>query len=411
LLVHAVNTALLFATVWSFTRGARLACLGAAAWAVAPLNEGVLGWYTNFGQALLTIIILLVLARMGRYAREPQPPPLREVTVWAVLMLIGALTWGYGIGVAIAFPVIAVVMLGAARLTRTARAILFALAPVVLLLFASFGPRGGLLSTPVDAAIMMLHLVAFGSTSLVAGFWDWPLDYPSAIAYVIGMIVAVIACAGFALGSPSARRILLGVGLLLLASYGSVALGRGSMGRLMGDPSYSASSLRYHYVSTAMLAIAMCVALAQIGARLRVAAPWSDVLLWAWLGYAIVGYRYSGWTIDHFDAERRRVEAALQGMRAAVAQTPPDQPVFIVNQPFAPEFGVGTFPFFAGWASLYTIYFREPPGRPVYFIDRAAAKWCAALPNSALARAVVPLPESRPDEAMCPARIPLTCGG
>ena len=137
----------------------------------------------------------------------------------------------------------------------------------------------------------------------------------------------------------------------------------------------------------------------------------SDALVWAWLGFAVVGYRYSGWTIEHFDAERRGVETALQGVRDAVANTPPDQPVLIVNQSFKPEYGVDTFPYFAGWASLYTIYFREPPGRPVYFIDRAAPKWYAALPNSPLAQALVPPPESGRDQAMCPARIPLMCGG
>jgi hypothetical protein len=40
LLIHTVNTALLFAAIWTVTRRPRLACAGATAWAVTPVNEG-----------------------------------------------------------------------------------------------------------------------------------------------------------------------------------------------------------------------------------------------------------------------------------------------------------------------------------------------------------------------------------
>lgn len=410
LAVHAANTALLFGTIWIFTRSARLACAGATAWAVSPMNEGVLGWYTCFGQALVTMTFLVALLLLGRSAREPGPPSRRTAVVWVLLMLIGALTFGYGLGVAVVFPLSAMLVLGNARLSRDVRAILFALPVAVVILYGLFGAGTTLVSSPGDVAAMLFHLLSFGITSVVAGFWVPPTAYPFPGAYAIAAGVAVVALAGFALASPPARRMLLGVGLFVAASYGSLALGRAGFTRYTGDPVFGAGSIRYHYAGTAMLTIGVCMALAGIGGRLRLAAPWSDVLLWAWLGGASLGYWNAGWTIDHFDAERRRVEVALQGIRAAVERTPVDQPVFIVNQPFVPDFGIGTFPFFAGWASLYAIYFRSPPGRPVYFIDAKAGAWSAALAGSRLAHALFPPAEGRPDTIMCPVRVPLWCG-
>jgi hypothetical protein len=257
---------------------------------------------------------------------------------------------------------------------------------------------------------MTLHLPAFGVTTLLAGF-GYPLaNYPSTGAYVVALGAAAICLIGFALGSPSARRIILGVGLFAAALYGSVALGRATLYRMFMPalPVYGASLSRYHYAATGMLAIGVCVALAQIGARWRIAAPWSDVLLWAWLIGAALLYGRSGWTIDHFTAERRDAEAAVQGIYAAVARTPPDQPVLIVNEPLL---SAGRFPYFAGWASIYTIYFRQPPGRPVYFIDPHATRWYGALRGSPVAEALYPPPEGSEAEVACPTRLPLACAG
>jgi hypothetical protein len=190
--------------------------------------------------------------------------------------------------------------------------------------------------------------------------------------------------------------------------YGTVALGRATLYRkyMPGLPVYGASQPRYHYAVPAMLAIGGCVALAQIGARVRLGAPWSDLLLWTWLGGAALLYVRSGWTIDHFAAERRDAEAAVHGIHAAVARTPPDQLVLIVNHPIP---SAGRYPYFAGWASIYTIYFRDPPSRPVYFIDPDAVWWYRNLRDSPLTRALFPPPEGGLAEVACPVRPPLAC--
>lgn len=410
LLIHIVNTALLYAIVWTVTRSARLACAGATAWAIAPANEGTLGWYSYAGHVVATLMLLIVVLRMVQRARDGRPLPLGEVAVWGVLMLIGAQTLGFGLGSAFALPIVAMLVFGTSRVTWPVRGLLLALPASLVLLYSWLGAGQGFraISSPLDTVVMSLHLQAVGFTTLLAGF-GYPLDsYPSVTAHAIAAVATALCLLGFAMGSPSSRRIMLAVVLFAAALYGSVALGRATLYRkfMATLPVYGASLPRYHYAATAMLAIAVCVALAQIGARLRIAPPWSDVVLWVWLACAVFLYAHSGWRIDHFDAERRDAETAVQGIYDAVERTPADQLVLIDNVPLMTA---GRFPYFAGWASIYTIYFREPPRRPVYFIDPHAVRWYQSLGSSPLTRALFPPPEGGLADVACPVRPPLEC--
>jgi len=410
LLTHAVNVAFLFAAIWTATRSARLACAGTTAWAVTPVNEGTLGWYSYAGHAVATMTLLTVVWRLLSRARQPAPVPLREAALWVVLLFIGAQTLGHGLAPALALPVVAVLLLGWGRLSWGVRAMLVGLPAGLLLVYALVSAQTGvrLVSTPYDAGSMLVHLLTVGVTTLVAGF-AYPLAaYPSPGAYAVALGAGAVLLLGFALGSPAARRTMLAVGLIAFAMYAAIAFGRATLYRkfMSTMPVYGASQSRYHYAAPAMLAIGVGVALAQIGARMRLRAPWSDVLLWTWLGGAALFYLRSGWTIDHFDAERRDAEAAIEGIHAAVARTPADQLVILLNQPIP---SAGRAPYFAGWASIYSIYFRERPDRPVYFIDRDAAWWYGKLGDTHLTRVLVPPPEGGLAEIACPVHLPLAC--
>jgi len=409
LLVHAINTALLFAIIHAATHNARLACVGALAWAVSPVNEGTLGWYTYCCHALVTLVVLIVLLRMVRRALDVGPVPPREAALWVLLTLVGALTHGFGLGPALMLPVLAFLLFRSRRLSWTAWLVLLAL-PVglpVLYAFLVRGTASQLVASPRDIVAMLFHLVAFGITTLVGNFAFRLADYPSATAYGIAAVAVATCVIGFVLGEASSRRLLLSVGLLAGAVYGMVALGRASLyGSIPSIPVYGATLPRYHYLVTALMAIAICVALAQVGRRARIGEQWRGLLLAAYFVVAAVFYWRSDWSIDHFDDERAAAETAVEGIRSAVERTALDQTVLILNEPIP---SAGLAPYFGGWADIYTIYFRRPLDRPILFIDRSALWWDGALGDSPLTRLLVPPPERRTGDVETPVRLPLMC--
>lgn len=113
-------------------------------------------------------------------------------------------------------------------------------------------------------------------------------------------------------------------------------------------------------------------------------------------------------SIDHFAIERQAAETAVEGIRATVERTPPDQTVLIVNEPIP---SAGHAPYFGGWDDIYTIHFRRPFDWPVIFIDRDALWWHRALGDSPLTRLLVPPPERSTGEVATPVRLSLMCGG
>src|SRR5262249_60635585 len=96
------------------TGSAILACFGATLWGTSPLAAGVLAWYAVFGQAIVATILLVILGRLAGLSRSGTPVPARTAWSWYVLLLLGSVTFGQGIGVALAFPAVLFAMQPAA---------------------------------------------------------------------------------------------------------------------------------------------------------------------------------------------------------------------------------------------------------------------------------------------------------
>jgi hypothetical protein len=387
LLTHLVNVLLLYRVILRLTGDRALACIGPVLWGTAPALEGALGWYAVYGQVLLTMIVLVLLASFAGLVEEERPLSARRAVWWGGLLIAGGASFGTGLGVAVAFPLMVLLAVPVARRTRWSVALL-TLAPVLTLalyaILRSIGPPPPVVfaqalsaretvATIPDALVMGAHLVAFGATTLLLGFLGLDHGYPTATAVVTaGGVLLVVALAWLRSDAPARRR-LLALALLLAGAYGAVALGRAGFAEFYGGPMYwPATWIRYHYLPTAILTVLLSSALATLRTRSRLATRVVYGTGWLWLAARLLVLVVRPLPIAHHDYERAATEAVVRSIAAAVAATPAGATVRIANRPFPPTSVVlsmapGSFP---GWAALFTIFFPENTvdGRPVRFV-------------------------------------------
>jgi hypothetical protein len=397
LVLHGINVGLVFATVYTVTRSAALACLAAAAWGTCPLNEGALGWIAASGNVVVATTTLAVLYDAVRAAWRRAAVGLARSMLWAGLLLAGAESFGTGLGLAIAGP-LAMAWLVWDRLTLAARGLLLAV-PVFTIWLYGWNQQPTLAEqlSPSGLAMaeMLFDLQAFGVTTLVRGFAHTPSIFeriPWSLAsltvfFVTALAMCVWAIAAARCSSGRTRRLLITLAVLALCDYGSIALGRAPMIERANQSLLGwAAQTRYHYSGTTFLAIGLAVALSTLfGKRLAV---WAHATLLVWLTVFAISYTRTPWTIQHYDDERQRVAHVLARIDAVIRVTPAWEPVVTYNVPFSEG------PYIAGEASIYVMN-RYRFDREVYFVDPGAVGIYGMFPGSPLAHAVLPPPATR----------------
>ncbi len=406
LLTHLVNVGLLFDVIQVLTGSLRLACFGAALWGIAPVNEGSLGWYSVYGHVVVASLVLVTIDRMVRCLPRPEPLALREALLWYVLLLLASMAFGVGLGIALTFPAVVLLLFGPARVPWRVRVLLASLPPVALACYAAAqvlyaytlgGPsdenvRKMLQLLVYSQAIpMVLHLVAVGVTALVGNFVVSLDAYPSWLAYGITGAYVMLLFGVTVWFPPATRRLLCALLVVTLSGYAIIAAGRAGLYDAFHIRVYGAYAPRYHYFAPIPLAIALCIALARVGDALGVRGRAASSLLLAWLTCTGFLYWWSGWKVDHHDSERLVTGNVVQSIRASIAAAPLGQTVYITNQPFPPA--ILQAPFFAGWASVFTFAFPQGAGRPVYFVEKDANVRAVGRPGTRLAAVLIP-PES-----------------
>jgi len=386
LLTHLLNVLLLYAVIRRVTGDRALACFGATLWGTCPVLEGALGWYSVYGQVLLTGLLLIVLLRLARVVRSERGLTTRESLGWALLLAVGAGCFGTGIVLAAVFPAVVVVVLSRRSWNSGAVGVLALTAVLVLATYAGLRTHEAHLEPNLDAVApdvlslrstltaipaalrFTLHLLAFGTATLVLGSGESTTPYPGPAAMAIAGCVLAAIVAGLLGSSPPARRQLAVLVLLALASYAAVALGRASFFGVFHYPlGRAATSARYHYLPLMLVAAAVCLALAPLRAWRAGAARAVDGAAAAFVlaRLALLGLRPLA--IDHHDAQRRAVQAVLDRVRAAALAAPPGSVVRVENEPFPPALIPWLFP---GSAGVFLIF--EPAdtiaGRRVRFV-------------------------------------------
>jgi hypothetical protein len=205
LVTHSITVLLLFAVIRRCTESERLAVFGAFLFALSGANAGTLGWYAVYGHVLATMFTLLAFLVLIPRAGDAGPPTLAATVGIAGCMLAASQCFGTGTAVALALPVLAVVVRPSVLRAPRLLIVLFAVPVGVLIAMVLMHGRQTRLNpnpelwrffltcaTYVGAvSSMFLHLLVLGVVTLVVGA-AYPLDrYPDALAVAVAAIFAV----------------------------------------------------------------------------------------------------------------------------------------------------------------------------------------------------------------------------
>ncbi|HLK12244.1 MAG TPA: hypothetical protein VKW76_12770 [Candidatus Binatia bacterium] len=379
LLTHLLNVWLLFEVVAALTTSLGLACFAATLWGTLPAHAETLGWYSVYGEVVCATLLLIVLLGLARQLDGVEPVRTPLVLLWSVLIVVASTCFGEGMAIAALFPVVVPLFVSVRRISIPSRIILLSVPLVVaalyvwitvrfearipmpmftiMLAFASFGRL---------IAEMWYHLLGYGVSALLLGFFGSPTAYPDAAARAAlgGALAALVVC--FIRGDGRSRR---AVGALLLlagASYASIAVGRAALySSYTSNLAQPATAARYHYVALVPLAAALPLVL-----RAAVPVPLGRRLgpapLALGLGTLLAGFLLFPPRIDHHDADRQATDRAVASMHTEIAKSS-SKIAILVNSPFAPATLLEDA--FPGIAGVYMIYHptNVAEGRRIYF--------------------------------------------
>ncbi|MGH9643719.1 MAG: hypothetical protein ACRD3Q_15015 [Terriglobales bacterium] len=383
-LTHLVNVGLLYWLACRLTDSWRIACVTAALWGMAPVNEGAIGWFASYGHVLAgtcTLVVLIGVA--GCRARRPLRPA--KLWCWAVVTILGATCFGVGIAVALVLPIIAWLWVPLGR-QRMVIALVFATTAVVIIavyytqswmygrIFAE-PPPGGSISGVKDYWFLCLtstvNLFGYGLVRLLLGALYRAADYPGARGYTVIALALLAATIAVIRTRGQILRPVLACGLVAIASYGLISMGRAPLEPMMG-PRGLAASLRYHYIAGMMVALCVGAVLRGIlpGKHLP---PWlSNAAVGIWAAIALAIALRWGTPIFHYDFARRETLYALNGISTLASAAPPGGDVFVANRPFR---SIGFFMTmlpdqFPGWAAIFAMFHPDDmlDGHRVYFL-------------------------------------------
>jgi hypothetical protein len=384
LVTHLVAVALLFAVVRRLVGSARIACVVAALWGCAPVQEGTLGWYSVYGQTLTTAILAFLLHRLAVAAQEGNLRPAAPLA-WGALLLAALTSFGVGIGIALVFPIVAYLILppsGDRRRLVGALALLALLVPplysgAVRLYEHLYGPSKELFfmyagpTMPGTVLQLLVHMIGDGVVALLAEPFAGPLDYPSAVSYALaGALVVGLLVAAPRL-STRERRLVLAAWLLCVACYFLIAIGRAPF-CAQGPILPIARAARYHYAATLAFALLIAVLLARIASAVHLPPVAKNAAVLAFAGALVVCHLAWGPRVDHHDAARREAGAVVAAVQQAITAAAPGSDVYITNRPFA-SIGpmlIARQDLFPGWAGVFIIFFPDNvvDGRAVRFV-------------------------------------------
>lgn len=415
---HLVAVALLFVVALRLTDSVLVACLVALVWGTCPTSEGTLGWYSVFGHTLSTIFTLAALAIVMKARDDPRGLTTWRIVACAILLALGATSFGGGLGLALTFPVV-LWLLVSRDLARPPCVAMGAI--VVATLVAYFGQRlafavlGGvhddglvgdiLLQLPPGyAADLLAQFIGYGVTALVRGPFETIVPWPALSSTAVLALLCVLLLAALVLATSRDRRATAAMLALATAAYGAVVAGRGAQFATIGAPaSVMAATLRYHYAAQAFLVLALGVGLSTLLRRVpaNVAASLVSVCVVA----VLAAHLTRPHVFDHHARSRAATGRALADVRRAAMAAPPASVVRVRNRAFEGTQFAGRSPErFPGIAALFVIF--EPDdviaGRRIVFEASQDLVAAAQRRGGRIATLLVPTLDGWPDSPVRP---------
>jgi hypothetical protein len=377
IVTHLLNTFLVFQVIRP--HGLVLACFGALLWGTCPVLAGALGWYSVYGQVLLTTLVLTVLWSLERVRRSGAPLSAATALVWIVVLAAGATSFGTGLGVAAAFPVAVACLLPVSQLPRRSLLIL-AVGAVVTVLGYELAVAHSPDMTPAARALLAdssrapgvvslsVHLLGFGVSALLFDVLGAHQRFPDWTQLASVAVVAILVLAAGATTDAAGRRRLVALCVLVAAAYGAIAAGRAAVYAAVSIPfATAAKAARYHYLPLALLVLLVCAALAELGRRGAIASRIVSGATVLWMIVRLVVLAALPFPIALGDQQRAEVAEVFRTIAAEAERTPAGDVVLIQNRPFGAS--VYLPPLLPGWAGVFVIFSPENSvdGRPVRF--------------------------------------------
>lgn len=378
---HVVNAVLLWWLLWKLLDAPLVAAAGAIAFAISPTHLGTLGWYSVYGHVLAVTATLLALIAVVARPGDERPLDADGAVGGVVMMLIASQCFGTGAAAAVVFPaMVALLRPESLRQRRTALPLL-ALPVLVLLAWwvmnatrTQLNPHGAeaaenMIAMVTDyrsVAFMVLQLLGIGVHGLVLGA-TVPLSRYGGPASIAALGITAVAVGGALVrGSSRARRAMLAFFGGALACYAAVAAGRAALyAAFTGENLLQAftGATRYQYLSQALLAAGLAVALAELVRAFAWSPRVAQAAFASWAVVALGSAAYFPPHRDDFDTDRPKVELAQQRLaRAIERQQSGDACLSIDPAPLA--FG------FPGTLGVFVLFHDDVfvDGRRVYFV-------------------------------------------
>lgn len=413
LITHLANVALLFLVVRRITRSTRLACLGATLWGTSPVHDGALGWYAVYGHVMATTALLLILLWLLGIRDADGNTIRRTLRACYIAALIGTVSFGVGIGIAIVLPLVVAWLAPSTRTAAKWGIPLVSLVLVVPLLYVGLFAVNGFffaegIETPgivVKYIVQLwdmiipstLHLMSYGVLRLLTGFRFDPSWVTPATSYALLGALTFFTLVAAWWADAAQRGALAASVLLALACYGFIAMGRVVFFQALTS-ALMAIQPRYHYAGLVPFTLLICALLARAGSLHIFRPVVKTVALIAVLGLIAGAYATSNFQVDHHFDSRVQVDEVMTSVMSGVGAVQPGDNVYIPNRSFAGFFVVPPT-VFPGWAAVFAIY--NPTniieGRHVYFVDKRLGVLIASAKGKRSSRLIVPPPskESR----------------
>jgi hypothetical protein len=430
-LTHLLNVYLLYRVVEISTDGPVLAFAAALLWGVSGLAQEPIGWFSVYGHVLAATWVLWFLVEVAHVARGRRELRSRTLVRWALLLLLGATSFGTGIPIAMASgPVVYLLLAGHPGRGRAARW----LASLVLLVPALYVASIWIHSTylnpgPTDEVgsgiwltlrpsnwpptlSLLGMLLAYGGANLLLGPLVTATPEAVALGPLAGASLRALAavCAAFSAAlltaslaalrraSPHARQRIAGYGILAVGAYGMVALARADFFGNILNVSLTIPMVqpRYHYLAQALIAIFLALAAAQ----LPLPRPRASLRMWGAAAAALLLVIGLGRVSSHVVYDmlgpdgRASFDETVASIENAIEASPPGSEVRIENL-FFPGGGFLSGSVLAGTAAVFVIAFpsNDVDGRRIYFVERdpeRRRRFVERVPGTRLSGLLVP---------------------
>ncbi|NQX87296.1 MAG: hypothetical protein HRT77_01390 [Halioglobus sp.] len=392
LLLHFISAVLIYRISDIFTQRKILSLFVALLWGMCPLSQSSLVWISVHGQVYATAALLWVFLDTAKYSTHGTFPGSATILRHGILLLIAGTSFGTGLAVGFAFFV---VFLWPTWGKQQWRLLLAYLTFSVLLLFLFMASHesqanwnfynediGSVLSSWTHLfgiADVLAKLFLIGSTGLVLGplfSQDFvPVANIVSTATLFGVLVTF---PGFVFCWLCAKRKekqrLMVLLILTAAAYGVIALARQPLDAVNPNNLTIALGARYHYLSTAFLAIALSVGINAVIDKYPTKHDKTGVFLFSvWLLLSVGPYIYAARPdVSASDKSRENRLNRLVAILEKAANSPPDSNVVIIqNVPFSVGYILPEV--LPGLAGFYIAMYPENhfEGKQVIFVEKS----------------------------------------